>query len=80
MIIDGIFLCVKRAKMSNVQIAHTLLIVERRMSLLTDIRNMLEKATKDLAAFDTRNAAEMLEREINMTSRNNRIPLAILKK
>lgn len=66
--------------MSKTQIAYTLLVVERRMTLLNDIRYYLEKTIKELAAFDTRVAAEMLEREINVSDKKNRIPLAKLKK
>tara|TARA_B100001093_G_scaffold20173_1_gene18111 strand:+ start:7763 stop:7915 length:153 start_codon:yes stop_codon:yes gene_type:complete len=50
------------------------------MTLLNDIRYYLEKTIKELAAFDTRVAAEMLEREINVSDKKNRIPLAKLKK
>tara|TARA_E500000178_G_scaffold344164_1_gene391971 strand:- start:775 stop:975 length:201 start_codon:yes stop_codon:yes gene_type:complete len=66
--------------MSKTQIAYTLLVAERRMTLLNDIRYYLEKTIKELAAFDTRVAAEMLEREINVSDKKNRIPLAKLKK
>ena len=66
--------------MSKTQIAYTLLVIERRMTLLNDIRYYLEKTIKELAAFDTRVAAEMLEREINVSDKKNRIPLAKLKK
>ena len=71
---------IKYTNMSKTQIAYTLLVIERRMTLLNDIRYYLEKTIKELAAFDTRVAAEMLEREINVSDKKNRIPLAKLKK
>lgn len=73
------FLFIRRNSMSNTQIAYTLLVAERRMSLLRDIRDSLLEATRDLAALETRIAAEMLEREISVASGNNRIPLARLE-
>ena len=63
-------------KMSDAQIAFTMLVVERRMSLLRDARSSLENASRELARLDTINAAEMLEREI---LKENRIPFSGLE-